>query len=82
MLLRMLVIIGLATAAARPSRPEAKYELSTREMLTLFGIIAAALLALWAGGCSLGTICTRSLPSAHYSGRSLLRDSTHSTASR
>lgn len=43
MLLRMLVIIGLAIAAARPSLPEASYELSTRELLTLFGIIAAAL---------------------------------------
>ena len=43
MLLRMLVIIGLAIAAARPSLPEASYELSTREMLTLFGVIAAAL---------------------------------------
>ncbi len=43
MLLRMLVIIGLAIAAARPSLPEASYELSTREMVTLFGVIAAAL---------------------------------------
>jgi hypothetical protein len=43
MLLRMLVIIGLAIAAARPSLPEASYELSTREMLTLFGVIAAAI---------------------------------------
>ncbi|MBC7815326.1 MAG: VWA domain-containing protein, partial [Planctomycetaceae bacterium] len=43
MLLRMLVIVGLAIAAARPSLPEASYELSTREMLTLFGVIAAAL---------------------------------------
>lgn len=43
MLLRMLVIIGLAIAVARPSLPEASYELSTREMLTLFGVIAAAL---------------------------------------
>lgn len=43
MLLRMLVIIGLAIAAARPSLPEASYELSTPEMLTLFGVIAAAL---------------------------------------
>jgi hypothetical protein len=43
MLLRMLVIIGLAIAAARPSLPEASYELSTREMLTLLGILAAAI---------------------------------------
>lgn len=43
MLLRMLVIIGLAIAAARPSLPEASYELSLTEMLTLFGIIAASL---------------------------------------
>ena len=42
MLLRMLVIIGLAIAASRPSLPEASYELSTREMLTMFGIMAAA----------------------------------------
>ena len=43
MLLRMLVIIALAIAVARPSLPEASYELSTREMLTLFGVLAAAL---------------------------------------
>lgn len=43
MLLRMLVIIGLAIAVARPSLPEASYELSTTEMLTLFGIVVAAL---------------------------------------
>jgi hypothetical protein len=43
MLLRMLVIVGLAIAAARPSLPEASYELSTTEMLTLFGVIVAAL---------------------------------------
>ncbi len=43
MLLRMLVIIGLAIAAARPSLPEASYELSTSEMLTLFVVVVAAL---------------------------------------
>lgn len=43
MLLRMLVIIGLAVAVARPSLPEASYELNARELLTLFGIVAAAL---------------------------------------
>lgn len=43
MLLRMLVIVALAIAIARPSLPEASYELSTSEMLTLFGVIAAAL---------------------------------------
>ncbi|MFM9963318.1 MAG: BatA domain-containing protein [Planctomycetaceae bacterium] len=43
MLLRMLVIIGLVIAAARPSLPEASYELSTREMLTLVGVITAAI---------------------------------------
>jgi hypothetical protein len=43
MLLRMLVIIGLAIAASRPSLPEASYELSTREMITLLGVIAAGI---------------------------------------
>ncbi len=43
MLLRMLVIIGLAIAVARPSLPEASYELSTTEMLTMFGVIAASI---------------------------------------
>ena len=43
MLLRMLVIIGLAIAVARPSLPEASYELSMREMLTLLGVIAAGI---------------------------------------
>jgi hypothetical protein len=42
MLLRMLVIIGLAIAAARPSLPEANYEFNTRELVTLFVIVAAA----------------------------------------
>jgi hypothetical protein len=43
MLLRMLVIVGLAIAVARPSLPEANYEFNTRELLTLFGIVAVAL---------------------------------------
>ncbi|HLQ45298.1 MAG TPA: BatA domain-containing protein, partial [Planctomycetaceae bacterium] len=42
LLLRMLVIVGLAVAAARPSLPEASYELSTRELVTLIAIVAAA----------------------------------------
>ncbi len=42
MLLRVLVIVGLVIAVARPSVPEANYELSTRELVTLIGVIAAA----------------------------------------
>src|SRR5712691_1094395 len=42
LLLRVLVIVGLAVAAARPSLPEASYELSTRELVTLIAIVAAA----------------------------------------
>ncbi len=42
LLLRMLVIVGLVIAVARPSLPEAEYEFNTRELLTLFAIVAAA----------------------------------------
>lgn len=42
MLLRMLVIVGLAIAIARPSLPEANYEFNGRELLTLCAIVAAA----------------------------------------
>ncbi len=43
LLLRMLVIVGLVIAAARPSLPEADYEFNKRELLTLFAIVAAAI---------------------------------------
>ncbi len=42
LLLRMLVILGLVTAVTRPSLPEASYELSTRELVTLIAVLAVA----------------------------------------
>ena len=42
LLLRILVILGLVLAVTRPSLPEASYELSTRELLTLGGIVLVA----------------------------------------
>lgn len=43
LLLRMLVIVGLAIAVARPSLPEANYEFNIRELVTLGAIVAAGL---------------------------------------
>src|SRR4051812_6653184 len=42
LLLRMLVILGLVAAVTRPSLPEASYELSTRELVTLFAVVTLA----------------------------------------
>ncbi|MCX7420486.1 MAG: BatA domain-containing protein [Planctomycetia bacterium] len=42
LLLRMLVILGLVLAVTRPSLPEASYELSTRELITLSIVVAIA----------------------------------------